>query len=194
MAIGIMYCMLLKKESATDKMNECQVIWLDLQDLEKEASRWPIFVNFCTNLTWNIIFRKITRKQKQMLGSAKQCGGLGGTVPLSPCLISNCFSKWLLITSKPSIFVLFLLTYISYFFGSIFILPCVESWIVWELCSSLFPRHICLSFYLLSYILYLKFLSCLISNCLSKWILITSMPFTFTFFCVEDLDRIAIRT
>lgn len=112
-------------------MNECQVIWLDLQDLEKEASRRPIFVNFCTNLTWNIIFRKITRKQKQMLVSAKQCGGLGGTVPLSPCLISNCFSKWLLITSKPSIFVLFLLTYISYFlsdtFGSIFILPCVDS-------------------------------------------------------------------
>ena len=74
-----------------------------------------------------------------MLGSANQCGGLGGTVPLSPCLISNCFGKWLLITSKPSIFVLFLLTYISYFlsdtFGSIFILPCVESWIVWELCN-----------------------------------------------------------
>ena len=133
-----------------------------------------------------------------MLGSANQCGGLGGTVPLSPCLISNCFGKWLLITSKPSIFVLFLLTYISYFlsdtFGSIFILPCVESWIVWELCSSLFPRHICLSFYLLSYILYLKFLSCLISNCLSKRILISSMSFTFTFFCVEYLDRIAIWT
>ena len=153
-------------------MKKNQVIWLTLQEGSKSKT----------------YFRKLLKnhmKTKQMLGSAKQCGGLGGTVPLSPCLISNCFSKWLLITSKPSIFVLFLLTYISYFFGSIFILPCVESWIVWELCSSLFPRHICLSFYLLSYILYFKFLSCLISNCLSKWILITSMPFTVTFFVLK---------
>ena len=165
-------------------MKKNQVIWLTLQEGSKSKT----------------YFRKLLKnhqKTKTNVGICEAVWWTGWNSSLIPLSNLQLFQQMASHYFQAVYFcpISFdICTYISYFFGSIFILPCVESWIVWELCSSLFPRHICLSFYLLSYILYFKFLSCLISNCLSKWILITSMPFTFTFFCVEDLDRIAITT
>ena len=162
-------------------MKKNQVIWLTLQEGSKSKT----------------YFRKLLKNHQKTKTNVGICEAVWWTgwnsslIPLSNLqlfqqMASHYFQA--VYFCPISFDIYFLLLWFNFHPALCRILNCLRT-----LLLIISKTYICLSFYLLSYILYLKFLSCLISNCLSKWILITSMPFTFTFFCVEDLDRIAIR-
>ena len=65
-------------------MNECQVIWLHLQDFEKEASRRPIFVNNLHKLNMEYHFQENHQKTKTNVGICEAVWWTGWNSSLIP--------------------------------------------------------------------------------------------------------------